>query len=268
MKRKQVSMLLSFAMVLSAFSVPAFAAENSVIQQSSSGFYYIAENGDQVRLSSKSADGFIEVDGLYFRDLDKDGELDVYEDWRVDQEERVQDLLSQMTDEEKAGSLIFACIFGSNGSTVSDLGGDQDQSHAGVTAKGAPYVEDPETCLYSTNVVENIGGTTVIPMTYQIQETNVTTFIAALTGNPKDQLDLFNSIQGIAEESRLGIPAVFSGDRSYNTWGVMIDMPHYALGVAHDEELLYNLVSEYSKESAAIGYHQVFHGNGNEIGSF
>lgn len=268
MKRKQVSMLLSFAMVLSAFSVPAFAAENSVIQQSSSGFYYIAENGDQVRLSSKSADGFIEVDGLYFRDLDKDGELDVYEDWRVDQEERVQDLLSQMTDEEKAGSLIFACIFGSNGSTVSDLGGDQDQSHAGVTAKGAPYVEDPETCLYSTNVVENIGGTTVIPMTYQIQETNVTTFIAALTGNPKDQLDLFNSIQGIAEESRLGIPAVFSGDRSYNTWGGMIDMPHYALGVAHDEELLYNLVSEYSKESAAIGYHQVFHGYGNEIGSF
>ena len=38
--------------------------------------------------------------------------------------------------------------------------------------------------------------------------------------------------------------------------------------VAHDEELLYNLVSEYAKESAALGYHQVFHGYGNEIGSW
>ena len=46
----------------------------------------IEENGDQVRLSNKSEDGFLEVDGLYFRDLDKDGELDVYEDWRADQE--------------------------------------------------------------------------------------------------------------------------------------------------------------------------------------
>lgn len=96
----------------------------------------------------------------------------------------------------------------------------------------------------------------------------VTTFIAAMTGTPKDQLDVLNAVQKIAEEGRLGIPAVFSGDRSYNTWGGMIDMPHYAFGVAHDEELLYNLVSEYAKESVALGYHQVFHGYGNEIGSW
>ena len=48
----------------------------------------------------------------------------------------------------------------------------------------------------------------------------------------------------------------------------MIDMAHYAFGVAHDEELLYNLASEYSKESVALGYHQTFHGYGNEIGSW
>ena len=45
-------------------------------------------------------------------------------------------------------------------------------------------------------------------------------------------------------------------------------MAHYAFGVAHDEELLYNLASEYSKESVALGYHQTFHGYGNEIGSW
>lgn len=268
MKKKKISMLLSSAMMLNALSLPVFAEENSIIQQSESGFYYIEENGDQVRLSNKDENGFLEVDGLYFRDLDKDGELDVYEDWRVEQETRVQDLLAQMTPEEKAGSLIFACIFGSNGSTVTDFGENQDQSHAGVTVKGTPYLSDPETCLYSTEPYVDVEGSKVVPMAYQIKEANTTTFIAALTGNPKDQLDLFNSIQAIAEESRLGIPCVFSGDRSYNTWGGMVDMPHYAFGIAHDEDLLYNLVSEYSKESAAIGYHQVFHGYGNEIGSF
>ena len=30
----------------------------------------------------------------------------------------------------------------------------------------------------------------------------------------------------------------------------------------------YNLVSEYAKESVALGYHQVFHGYGDEIGSW
>lgn len=264
---KKFPLLLAAAMAANAVSVPVFAEETDVIKEIASGFYYIEENGEQVRLSSQSKEGFLEAEGLYFRDLDKDGELDAYEDWRLDIESRVQDLLSQMTDQEKAGTLLFSCIFGSNGSTVTNLANDVEE-RANVSVQGIPYVDDPETCLYSTESLVEVSGTNVVPMAYQIQETNVSTFIAALTGNPKDQLDLFNAIQGIAEDSRLGIPAVFSGDRSYNTWGGMIDMPHYALGVAHDEELLYNLVSEYSKESAALGYHQVFHGYGNEIGSF
>ncbi len=264
---KKIPVILSAAMVASAIGVPVLAEEASAILESSSGFYYIEENGEQVRLSSNNENGFLQADGLYFRDLDKDGELDVYEDWRNDVETRVQDLISQMNVEEKAGTLIFSCIFGSNGSTVTDLANDVEE-RSNVSVHGIPYVDDPETCLYSMDTLVEVSGTNVQPMAYQIQDANVTTFIAALTGNPKDQLDLLNSIQSIAEDTRLGIPCVFSGDRSYNTWGGMIDMPHYALGVAHDEELLYDLVSEYSKESVALGYNQVFHGYGNEIGSF
>ncbi len=264
---KKFPLFLSAVMVMSAVSIPAMAEESdSAIQYSSSGFYYVEADGEQVRVSSESEDGFLVEDGLYFRDLNKNGELDVYEDWRCETEDRVQDLLSQMTEEEKAGTLIFSCVFGSNGSTVTDLGSVEDGGS--VTTTGLPYIDDPETCLYGTDTIEEVGGTVVQPMVYQIQDAYVTTFIAALTGDPKDQLDLLNSIQAIAEEGRLGIPCVFSGDRVYNTWGGMIDMAHYALGVAHDEELLYDLVSEYSKESVALGYNQVFHGYGNEIGSF
>ena len=47
----------------------------------------------------------IEVDGLLFKDHNKNGTLDVYEDWRVDDETRVADLISQMTVREKIAQM-------------------------------------------------------------------------------------------------------------------------------------------------------------------
>ena len=52
-------------------------------------------------------------DGITFRDLNKNGKLDVYEDPRRPIEERVEDLLKQMTLEEKAG-LMFQTMIGMN----------------------------------------------------------------------------------------------------------------------------------------------------------
>ena len=48
----------------------------------------------------------LEVDGLKFKDMNKNGQLDVYEDWRKSDDERIVDLLSQMTPEEKIGGLL------------------------------------------------------------------------------------------------------------------------------------------------------------------
>src|SRR4051812_10955263 len=50
---------------------------------------------------------------ITFRDLNKNGKLDVYEDPRRPIDERIEDLLSQMTLEEKAG-LMFHMIAGVN----------------------------------------------------------------------------------------------------------------------------------------------------------
>lgn len=47
----------------------------------------------------------LEVDGLKFKDLNKNGVLDVYEDWRVDDETRVQDLIAQMTVRERIAQM-------------------------------------------------------------------------------------------------------------------------------------------------------------------
>lgn len=261
---RKVSLLLALVMLMSTLTIPSLA-EAPAVEQSASGFYYIEANGDQPRLSAASEDKFLQVDGQYFKDMNGNGKLDVYEDWRAATADRVNDLLSQMTINEKAGSLFFGGIAGKNGITVTDFAAEI----GGHDAAGGAAVITPESeILSSHDVTLTIDNASYCPMPFQIQDMGVTTFIAAMTGAPKDQLDLLNAIQKIGEESRLGIPIVFSGDRSYNTWGGMIDMAHYALGVAHDEELLYKLVSEYAKESVALGYHQVFHGYGNEIGSW
>ena len=50
----------------------------------------------------------LKVNGLEFKDLNKNGKLDKYEDWRLPQEARIKDLISQMTLEEKIGFMIIS----------------------------------------------------------------------------------------------------------------------------------------------------------------
>lgn len=47
----------------------------------------------------------LEVDGLTFKDLNANGKLDPYEDWRLSPEERTEDLLQQMTLHEKIAQM-------------------------------------------------------------------------------------------------------------------------------------------------------------------
>ena len=49
-----------------------------------------------------------QADGFAYRDLNKNGRLDVYEDTRRPIDERVEDLLGQMTLEEKVGQMTQA----------------------------------------------------------------------------------------------------------------------------------------------------------------
>ncbi|MCS7216467.1 MAG: glycoside hydrolase family 3 C-terminal domain-containing protein [Candidatus Bipolaricaulota bacterium] len=48
----------------------------------------------------------LEIGGFKFKDLNKNGVLDPYEDWRLSVDERVENLLAQMTLEEKIGQLL------------------------------------------------------------------------------------------------------------------------------------------------------------------
>ena len=59
----------------------------------------------QPPLTTRSAP-VIEQNGLRFRDLDRNGKVDPYEDWRLTPAARARDLVGRMTLEEKAGAMM------------------------------------------------------------------------------------------------------------------------------------------------------------------
>ena len=52
----------------------------------------------------------IEVDGYQFKDMNDNGTLDPYEDWRLPPEERAEDLLSQMDATQKASQMVHLTL--------------------------------------------------------------------------------------------------------------------------------------------------------------
>ncbi|WP_228503585.1 glycoside hydrolase family 3 protein [Clavibacter phaseoli] len=69
-----------------------------------------AEPAAQPELESAGSAPIITVDGLRFRDLDKDGALTPYEDWRLSSGDRAADLVARMSPEERAGLLMHASL--------------------------------------------------------------------------------------------------------------------------------------------------------------
>jgi len=70
--------------------------------------YVKDEGGPTLGYSSESGVQIIEVDGKLFKDLNKDGKLDRYEDWRLSPEERAKDLASKMSIKQIAGLMLYS----------------------------------------------------------------------------------------------------------------------------------------------------------------
>ena len=87
------------------------------------GIYYLMRvnqsNTNMSLLFPRAQD--LVVEGIKFRDLNKNGRLDVYEDNRQSIDDRVDDLISQMTIEEKAGSMFINMIGMTNKGNLLEL---------------------------------------------------------------------------------------------------------------------------------------------------
>ncbi len=74
------------------------------------GDYKLVHNeaGQSLGYSATSGVQILTVDRLAFKDLNKNGKLDAYEDWRLPVDERAKDLASKMSVEQIAGLMLYS----------------------------------------------------------------------------------------------------------------------------------------------------------------
>lgn len=66
------------------------------------------EGGRTLGYNQNSGVKILTVDGFAFKDLNRNGKLDKYEDWRLSTEERAKDLASQLSLDEIAGLMLYS----------------------------------------------------------------------------------------------------------------------------------------------------------------
>lgn len=85
--------------------------------------------------------GVIVQDGLYFKDMDNDGVLSPYEDWRLSAEERAADMVSHLRLDQQAG-LVLNNLW--NNPVVRHLGEATDENGNVIVGKVMPAKGSPE----------------------------------------------------------------------------------------------------------------------------
>src|SRR6476661_2781121 len=95
---------------LAGILAPAQAQDAPQWKQSSRVTINMITNPGGATLGFSSASGIkiLTVGGLAFKDLNKNGKLDAYEDWRLPVEARAKDLASQLSVEQIAGLMLYS----------------------------------------------------------------------------------------------------------------------------------------------------------------
>jgi beta-glucosidase len=202
----------------------------------------------------------ITKDGLKFRDLNKNGTLDRYEDWRLPVDQRVADLVSRMTPEEKTGLMIHSSLSGFTGPNGEVLGLPAGGPRGGPGRGGAPATGANRALQgrANQNNVEPMGSANPAQL---VAERNIRYILVRPNAGeaPEITAKFHNGLQEMAEASRLGIPIVFSTDPRHGVGRgtgkpVMSQWPdQLGLAVARDPELVLQFGQIAARELRAVG---------------
>lgn len=219
----------------------------------------VAQNSVQPFLGAKNSK-IIKQGKLEFKDLNKNGKLDPYEDWQLPTATRVKDLVSKMTLEEKAGFMLI--------STTRMAG---DGGFTPIADSKAPITNgfNEEDLVQSMNMFTrkplaepmlSASGTTKA-----VTERNLRHFILRANTSAKIMAEWSNNLQALCENSRLGIPAIVaSNPRNHITTDAAVGLSVGAtvfskwpgeLGMAamRDFKLTREFAEIAAKEWAAVG---------------
>lgn len=215
--KKLVSLLVALTMVLSMVSFASAEAKYTTEATADGWIRVVNEGGATLGYAPESGVTIIESDGYAFKDMNKNGELDPYEDWRLPYEERAVDLVSKMTIEQMSGLRINGAI----GGLETDI----------------PAMNDMDGNPIYPQIVE--GGVRYYIM-YPVA------FGAPLNTVPA----CANALQATAESTELGIPMMLNCDPTTTMTGTVTNL---ALGATFSPEKVAALSADVAKLYRAAG---------------
>ena len=200
--------------------------------------------GPTLAYSTQSSVKIIKKDGLSFKDLNKNGKLDIYEDWRKPVDVRAADLAKQLSVQEIAGLMLY--------SGHQAIPARPDGYFAG-TYNGKPF--DPKTMDASELTDQQKKF---------LKEDNLRHVLVTTVSSPEDAAKWNNKIQAFCESVGKGIPANNSTDPRHGTQaraefnaaaGGLISMWPSSLGMAatFKPELIKQFGRVAAQEYRALG---------------
>jgi beta-glucosidase len=153
--------------------------------------------GPTLGYSSVSGVKILTVNGLAFKDLNKNGELDKYEDWRLPVDERAKDLASKLSIAQIAGLMLYS-------------------AHQAIPAVAGPLGAGTYNGRHYTD-----GGVDAAAVTDQQKEfltkDNLRHVLVTSVQSPEVAARWNNNMQALVEGIGFGIPANNSSDPRHST---------------------------------------------------
>lgn len=201
------------------------------------------------------------VDGYQFKDLNKNGQLDAYEDWRLPMQDRIDNLVSLMTLEEKVGLMFHPNIaVPADGKVIYDTQAELSQeAYAGPIGPGGN----------NQGAMGQGQMRTGADVKTYIEERNFRNILNNGIAEPTLFATWSNTMQEYAEASRLGIPIMFSTDPRHGaTLGAHVSGKQYfsqwpskegqiGITAARNPELVKKFGEAVAEEYRAVGLHMI-----------
>ena len=202
-------------------------------------------NGSLLGYNPTSGVKIITVDQYAFKDLNKNGTLDNYEDWRLTADERAKNLAHKMTLEQIAGLMLY--------SAHQSIPSGGNSFFGPVTYNGKPYSESGAKPSDLSDAQKKF-----------LEKDNLRHVLITGVESPTIAAQWNNNAQAMAEKLGLGIPINTSSDPRHGSdsyaefnagAGGVISMWPGTLGIAasFDPELMRQFGEIGSKEYRALG---------------
>lgn len=233
----------------------------------------------QPQISSRNK-AIIEIDGLQFRDLDGDGQLTPYEDWRLTPRERAEDLTARLSAADKAGLMIIGSHYMHSSPWVAETGGMADLFSDPSVLNRKPNADANGSFLRAEDGYSTTQMLTGQPLDEPrlnasssrgaVQDRRQRRFIVRDNPAAGDLARWANELQELAEATEFGIPVVLvSNPRNHvggavtlgvgEAKGVFSEWPgELGLAAIGDEELVQRFAEIARREWRSAGLHKIY----------